>query len=91
MELGLSLRRCNEEKEALPNYLVIGRFSLSGAATVGQWLHSDHLLDRLHVRSSTSRRNLDPGADFIARRKICVDRCPSLVALMFSNAARLFH
>ena len=37
MELGLSLRRCNEEKEALPNYLDIHRFSLSGAATVGQW------------------------------------------------------
>ena len=51
MELGLSLRRCNEEKELPPNHLVIDRFTLSGAATVGQWLHSDTLLERLHARS----------------------------------------
>jgi hypothetical protein len=51
MEPGLSLRRCNEEKEALQTYLVMRRFSLSGAATVGQWLHSDHLLEWLQERS----------------------------------------
>lgn len=60
---------------------------------VGQRLHSNRVLERLHSRSQRCRHNLEAGAGFSSGRPICVDRSPSLVALMFRffNAARPTH